>query len=93
MTPIEYVNNALLLARERYNAAPAFEIFASIIAQLEYMERVLSGVEKDKSRMKKIILGHYAVREFEESDPEFAKALIQVQAIASKMAKGLKVLL
>jgi hypothetical protein len=85
------VNNALVLARERYSAAPTFEIFASIVAQLEYMARVLSGNEQDKSRMKTIMLGHYAVREFEESDPEFANALIQVQTIASKMAKGLKV--
>ncbi len=90
MTAIEIVNNALSLAQARLHAAPTVEIFSSIVAQLEYMIRVLGGGE-DKSRMKDIIVGHYAVREFEESDPEFADALNQAQTIASKMAKGLKV--
>lgn len=90
LTPIESVKKALSLAIERRNVAPSFEIFSSIVAQLEYVSMVLSGEEKDRSRIKKIIVGHYAVREFEESDPEFADALMQVQAIVSKMLKGLK---
>jgi Tsi6 len=52
---------------------------------------VLNGEEKDKSRMKDIIVGHYAVREFEDSDPELAAILIAVQSIASKMSKDLKI--
>jgi predicted transcriptional regulator len=91
MTAIETVNTALSLARDRLNDAPTFQLFASIVTQLEYVLNVLSGKESDKSQMKKIIVGHYAVREFEESDPELANALIAVQSIASKISKGLKV--
>ncbi|MBJ7310786.1 immunity protein Tsi6 family protein [Rugamonas sp. CCM 8940] len=91
MSAIETVTKALELARARLNTAPAFEIFSSIVKQLEYFLAVLNGNERDKSRLKNIIVGHFAVREFEESDPEFAKALIAVQTIASKMAKGLKI--
>ncbi|TWB75147.1 hypothetical protein FBZ87_104247 [Nitrospirillum amazonense] len=35
-------------------------------------------------------MGHYAVREFAESDPELAAALMAAQAIATRMGKGLK---
>ena len=52
---------------------------------------MLRGNEKDRSRLKNIIVGHFAVREFEESDPELAEALNAAQAIAFKAAKGLKV--
>jgi len=50
---------------------------------------VLRGNEKDRSRLKNIIVGHFAVREFEESDPDLAEALNAAQAIAFKAAKGL----
>lgn len=91
MTALETVDRALELARARLSTAPTFEIFASAVAQLEYLSSVLCGDETDRSRLKNIIVGHFAVREFEESDPEFAEALIAAQAIASKVAKGLRV--
>jgi len=91
VTAIDVVNKALRLAKERELAAPSFEIYSSVVAQLEYMARVLSGDETNRDLMKKIIIGHYAVREFEESDPELAEALMAAQSIASKMAKGLKI--
>ncbi|MBV6320918.1 immunity protein Tsi6 family protein [Duganella violaceipulchra] len=91
MSAIETVTKALELARARLNTAPNFEIFSSAVTQLEYVLAVLNGNERDKSRLKNIIVGHFAVREFEESDPEFAEALMTVQALAAKMAKGLKV--
>ena len=90
-TAIETVENALALARARLSTAPTFEIFASTVTQLEYLLSVLQGDEPDRSRLKTIIVGHFAVREFEESDPELAELLIAAQGIASKMAKGLKV--
>jgi len=91
VTAQETINKALKLARERLKAAPTFDIYQSIVAQLEYLEGLLNGGETDRSKLKKIIVGHYGVREFEESDPKFADALTEAQAIASKMAKGLKV--
>ena len=91
MTAQATITRALDLARERLKAAPAFDIYQSIVLQLEYLEALLNGMETDRSKLNKIIIGHYGVREFKESDPEFADALIDAQAIASKMAKGLKV--
>ncbi|MBB5407656.1 MULTISPECIES: immunity protein Tsi6 family protein [unclassified Paraburkholderia] len=91
MTAIETVEKALALARARLNAASGFEIFASTVAQLEYLLSVLRGDDKDRTRLKKIVVGHFAAREFEENDPELAKALHAAQAIAYKAAKGLKV--
>jgi hypothetical protein len=91
MTSVETVEQALALARARLIAAPGFELIASTVAQLEYLLSVLRGDEKDRSRLKNIIVGHFAVREFEESDPELADALNAAQAIAYRAAKGIKV--
>ena len=91
MTAIETVERALALAHDRLNVAPGFELFVSTVAQLEYLLSVLRGDEKDRSRLKNIIVGHFAVREFQESDPELAEVLNAAQAIAFKAAKGLKV--
>jgi len=91
LLPIEIVDRALVVANQRLAAVPDFQLFASIVAQLSYVRAVLSGAESDRSRLKAVIVGHYAVREFSESDPEFAAVLMPVQNIASKMAKGLKI--
>lgn len=91
MTAQETIKKALKLARERLKVAPNFDIYQSIVSQLEYLEALVDGTETDRSKLNKIIVGHYGVREFEESDPEFADTLTDVQAIASKMARGLKV--
>lgn len=91
MSPIEAVEKALALARDRLGAAPEFEVFASSVAQLEYLLAVLRRQTPDRSRLKEIIVGHFAVREFAESDPELAAALLAAQNIAFKTAKGLKV--
>ena len=85
------INNALEIARKRLAEVPSFPLYSSIISQLEYVAAVLDGDEKDRSRLKHVIVGHYGAREFEESDPELARVLKDAQLIASKMAKGLKV--
>jgi hypothetical protein len=91
MTSIETVEEALALARSRLSEAPGFQIFSSTVAQLEYLLSVLRGDEKDRSQLKSIIVGHFAVREFAESDPELAEALKAAQNIAYHAAKGRKV--
>lgn len=70
--------------------APSFDLYASIVNQLEYILKVLKGEEKNKDMLKNIIVGTYAVREFEQSDLELAELLIKVQAIALKMVKDIK---
>lgn len=91
MNSIETVVNALRIAKERLSSAPEYELFVSTVAQLEYLLWVLTGQQTDRSRLKNIIVGHFAVREFQESDPELAQALMAVQFIASQAARGLKV--
>ena len=56
MAAIETVEKALALAHARLSAAPEFEIFASTVAQLEYLLSVLRGNEKDRSRLKNMVL-------------------------------------
>jgi hypothetical protein len=91
MTAIDTIQRALEIIRKRLIAAPTFDFFISTEIQLTYLLSLLTGEESDRSRLKNIIVGHFAVREFEESDPELAEALVAAQNIASKMAKGLKV--
>jgi hypothetical protein len=91
MDALIIVNSALDIARARLMEVPSFPLYSSIVAQLEYLSAVVNGREKDRSRLKEIVIGHYGAHEFEESDPEFAQALKDAQLIASKMAKGLKV--
>lgn len=91
MNAIETVENALKLANARLSEAPEFQIFISTVVQLEYLLSVLRGDEKDRSQLKSIIVGHFDVREFCESDPELAEALNAAQSIATQAAKGLKV--
>jgi hypothetical protein len=88
----ETVEAAITLAKARYAEVPSFGIYASIVLQLEYLSSALSGdIPIDRTKLGTIIIGHYGVREFKETDPEFATALIEAQLIASKMARGLKV--
>lgn len=91
MTAMDEIENALTLARTRLNEAPGFQLFISIVAQLEYLLSVVNGKEKDRSRVKDIIVGHFAVREFEESDPQFSQALKAAQFIAYNIERRLKV--
>jgi hypothetical protein len=85
------VEVALNLARRRLTEVPSFATYSSIVTQLEYLAAVLDGKEQDRAKLKDIMIGHYGAREFEESDPELARALKDAQLVATKMAKGLKV--
>lgn len=80
-----------LIAKARLDSVPAYNIYQSVCSQLDYLFAVASGQEKNRLRLRDIIVGVYGVREFEESDPELATALKDAQYIADKMAKGLKV--
>mgnify|MGYP000470490308 CR=1 FL=1 len=88
ITDIETLEQSLAIARARLLAVPTFNIYASSILQLEYLLAVLRGVETDRSRLKDIIVGQFAMREFEASDPELAEALFAASYIAHKTEKG-----
>jgi hypothetical protein len=86
------VRAALELVKFRQTTSPTFNIYSSCASQLEYLLAVLEGqLPRDLPKLQTIVVGHYGVREFMESDPELARALIDAQSIASTMAKGLKV--
>lgn len=87
---VGFVDDALRLCDERKQAYPNVTLFDSIEKQLVYVREVLAGEETDRSRLSKIIVGVYAVREFDDSDPEFAKSLKKVHYIADRLARGLK---
>jgi hypothetical protein len=91
MEPIEAVEKALAATNLRLGAAPSFGMYQSIQSQLIYLLSILKGTEPDRSRLKQINFGVYAAKEFEDSDPEFAKALYPAFWVAAQMAKGLKV--
>lgn len=86
------VCDGLELVKLRQATSPTFAIYASCAAQLEYLLDVLDGrLPRDLPKLRRILIGHYGVREFMESDPELARSLINAQTIASTMAQGLKV--
>ncbi|MBL4608439.1 MAG: hypothetical protein JKY01_11515 [Pseudomonadales bacterium] len=91
MDKLEVLRNAKQIIRSRLKSAPDYTIFQSIDAQLNYMQELLDGKISDRGKLKEINVGLYAIREFEESDPELAKELKSVQYIVDRMKKGLKI--
>ena len=91
MKPIEIVKQALATANHRLAVAPSFVIYQSIRNQLKYLLGVLKGTELDRSRLNQLNFGLYAVKEFEDSDPEFGQVLHQASRIAAQLEKGIKV--
>ncbi|WP_046720173.1 immunity protein Tsi6 family protein [Pseudomonas syringae] len=90
-TAIGFIDYAIDLTRERIKRNPSFPVYASVINQLLYIKAVFDGVEKDKSRLHKLSIGALAAKEFEDTDYELARALMDVYYIANQSANGLKV--
>ncbi|WP_299490903.1 immunity protein Tsi6 family protein [uncultured Shewanella sp.] len=86
---IEIVRQTKELIKLRLKQAPDFVIFKSIEAQLDYVLDILEGNTMDRSKLKDINVGHYAVHEFEESDPELANKLKKIQYFVYKMNGGI----
>jgi hypothetical protein len=86
---VETVKKAKELIGNRLQAAPDFVLFQSVEAQLDYLLSILEGSSSDRSRLREINVGHYAVHEFEESDPDLAKELKKVQYVVYKMTGGI----
>ncbi|MFH4355124.1 MAG: immunity protein Tsi6 family protein [Neisseriaceae bacterium] len=89
-----YVDRALRLAEKRYAKISAMEapddrvlspMYASILNQLIYLHRVVTGEEKDIYRIDTFTMGAYAVREFEDSDPLFADRIRSAFYIADQI--------
>ncbi|RML95044.1 hypothetical protein ALQ39_04894 [Pseudomonas amygdali pv. eriobotryae] len=90
-TAIEFIDHAIYLTRERIRRNPSFPVYAAVISRLLHVKAVFDGVEKDKSRLHKLSIGALAAKEFEDTDYEFARALMDVYYIANQSANGLEV--
>jgi hypothetical protein len=96
---LDYVDRALRLAQKRhhhikYNVKGGETLepmYNSIVQQLIYLHNVVTGEEKDKSRIHKMTMGMYAAKEFEVMDPIFADRISSALFIAKQIGRGLKV--
>ncbi|NUU67680.1 hypothetical protein HQN64_16400 [Enterobacteriaceae bacterium BIT-l23] len=98
LTKFEYVEQALKLAKKRYNKiklTPSLgklePMYNSIVNQLVYLSNVLSGTESDRSKLWELTFGMYAAKELEASDEIFADRLMKAFYIADQTRNGLKV--
>ncbi len=82
------IKHAKQLISARLALEPSFHLFLSINNELDYLFDVLEGRTDDKSRLQNIKLGTYAVKEFEESDPELSEILKEVYYIVHNMLKS-----
>lgn len=88
MTAIDTINKALAHSVKLSVDYPNFQPLESVKAQLEYLKSILNGDVDDRSRLKEIILGIYAAREFEVRDMEFANNLYDVELIVDQLKAG-----
>lgn len=87
MSSKDTLNTAIEMTGERLKVAPDFPMFDSILNQLRYLKAVIEGNE-DRSKLNTIVVGHYAVHEFEETDPDYATELKRCQNMAYLMSQG-----
>ncbi|HEX8587719.1 immunity protein Tsi6 family protein [Pseudomonas sp.] len=88
---IDYIDEAIAITRLREASCPAFPLYASSLIQLDFIRNILLGVEKDKSRLHKLTIGAWAAKEFEDTDPELARALGTAYYIGIQIGRGLKI--
>lgn len=91
MTPLEYIDRALALVAQRALALPGHDVFQHLTQQLQYVRAVLLDRGLDRSRLHQITIGSMAVKEFDETDPELARALKDAHHVAVQIARGLKI--
>jgi len=91
LTPLEYIDRALALVAQRALALPGHDVFQHLAQQLQYVRAVLLDRGLDRSRLHQITIGSVAVKEFDETDPELARALKDAHHVAVQTARGLKI--
>lgn len=98
-TALDYVDRALRLAKKRHDHIKYHVIggktlepmYNSIVQQLIYLHNVITGKEKDKSKIHKMTMGMYAAKELDSMDPIFADRIGSAVYIADQIGGGLKV--
>lgn len=76
-----------LTATQELNQSEESDILRSIEKQLEYLMEALEH-ENDRFRLKDIIIGVYAAREFEYTHPEYAELLYEASGVSHDMKKN-----
>ncbi|MEP8907426.1 immunity protein Tsi6 family protein [Enterobacter roggenkampii] len=92
-TALDYINDAIDAINHRLEENPTFSLYVMAKNQLDYINSILMGSEKDKSKLHKLNLGVLASKEFDTTDAELAQHLSNVNYIASQMGKRLKFIL
>lgn len=90
MSALDLIKEAIAETDERLKITPDYLILVGIKNQLIYLLNVLEGIESNRSMLSKIILGIYAIREFEESDPYYSKLLQRCQNEAEVLRTGVR---
>jgi hypothetical protein len=74
------IDEGLRVVSERLAISPDARIYDSLKAQLTYVRQVVHNERpRDAAYDDRLLLGRYAAREFESSDPAFAEVLSKVQ--------------
>ena len=92
-TSIDYINDAINVVEERLAKSPGFSLYVMAYNQLVYIKRILTGDEKDKSKLHTLNLGVLASKEFDTTDEELSQHLSNANYISSQMGEGLKIIL
>jgi hypothetical protein len=80
------VDKGLTMVGERLGPSGGWPIYESIRAQLTYVKQTLeSGQPPTDEMLNRLLLGLYAAREFETSDPEFADVLFSVEYLFKRL--------
>ncbi|MCK6854265.1 immunity protein Tsi6 family protein [Enterobacter cloacae] len=98
LTERDYIDRALRLAQKRYAVIngkyprePILHMYDEIVQQLRILKKIVIKNKADKSVLKRMTFGIYAVREFENSDELFFERLTEAWYIADQRLRGVKV--
>ena len=92
-TALDYINDAIDAINNRLEQNPTFSLYVMAKNQLDYIKSILTGAEKDKSKVHALNLGALASKELDTTDAELAEHLSNANYIASQMGQGLKIIL
>jgi Tsi6 len=80
------IDKGLAMVEERLRDSGGARIYASIKAQLTYMKQTIDAAAKPTDeQLDKVLLGVYAAREFETSDPDFADVQFNVEYLFKRL--------
>ncbi len=76
-----------LEATQELNQSEESNVLRSIEKQLEYLIEALDH-KNDRLKLKDIIIGIYAAREFEYTHPEYAELLYEASGVSNEMKRN-----